>query len=198
MVEKILNLDRDLFIFLNGLGSERYDWFWLIVTKQASWIPIFAILLYLLYKRFGWKHSLLIMVSVAVLLTLTDQTTNLVKDHFHRLRPGNNPKLEHLMRIVQRRNSFSFFSGHAANSMSAAVFLYLVMKPYLKYMGFIFLWPLIFAYSRIYLGLHYPLDIMCGYVWGTITGILVFQGYRFARNKIFPAQKENLDHPTNA
>lgn len=198
MIEKILNLDQQLFVFLNGLGSETFDGFWLLITKQISWIPFFLLIAYLVFKHLGWKHAVLILVTVALLVTLTDQSTNLVKEHFHRLRPGNNPKLAHVMRIVQQRNSYSFFSGHAANSMAVSIFLFIVLKRYIKYMGFLFLWPLIFAYSRIYLGLHYPLDIMCGYLWGSMMGLLVFQLYRFARNKFFPKEKEQLDHPANA
>lgn len=196
MIETLLELDRDLFVFLNSLGSERYDSFWLFITKQFNWVPVFIIVLALLFKHLGWRHAVLIMVVVAFLLTLTDQSTNLVKDYFQRLRPGNNPELANLMRIVQSRNSFSFFSGHASNSMAVAMFLFIILRRYIKYMGFIFVWPFIFAYSRIYLGLHYPLDIFCGYLWGILMAILTFQLYRFARNRIFP-EKENLDHPTN-
>jgi undecaprenyl-diphosphatase len=197
MIDRILQWDKELFVFLNSLGSERYDWLWLIITRQINWIPVFLIIAYLVFKRLGWRHAIMIMVIMALLITFTDQTTNLIKNYFQRLRPGNNPEFVHIIRIVQKRNSYSFFSGHAANSMAAAVLLYRIMKPYLKYMGFIFLWPLIFAYSRIYLGLHYPFDIMCGYIWGTLTGLLFYQLYKFARNKYFP-EHENLDHPTNA
>lgn len=197
MVDKILQWDRDLFIFLNSLGSESYDGFWLLITKQINWLPIFLIIAYLVFKRLGWRHAVMVLLLMAVLITFTDQTTNLVKYYFQRLRPGSNPEIGHLIRAVQKRSSYSFFSAHASNSMSAAMLLYLVMRPYLKYMIFIFLWPLIFAYSRIYLGLHYPFDILCGYIWGATTGILMYQVYKMARDRYFP-EKENLDHPTNA
>lgn len=197
MVDKILQWDRDLFIFLNSLGSETYDGLWLFITKQINWLPIFLLFAYIVFKRLGWRHALMVLGLIAVLIAFTDQTTNFVKYHFERLRPGSNPELAHLIRAVQKRSSFSFFSGHAANSMAAAMLLYLVMRPYLKYMFFIFLWPLIFAYSRIYLGLHYPSDILCGYIWGATTGFLMYQVYKWLRDKYFP-QKENLDHPTNA
>lgn len=196
MTETILQWDKDLFIFLNSLGSESYDGFWLFITKQINWFPFFLIIAYLVFKRLGWRHAVMILLLMAVLLTFTDQTTNLVKYYFQRLRPGNNPEIGHLIRAVQKRNSFSFFSGHASNSMGAAMLLFLVMRPYLKYMGFIFLWPLIFAYSRIYLGLHYPLDITCGYIWGATSGFLMYQVYKKVRDHYFP-EHEQLDHPTN-
>lgn len=195
-METILELDKNLFIYLNSLGSEQFDGFWLFITKQINWIPIFAIIMYLVFKHLGWRHALLIILVMALLIALTDQTTNLFKNGFQRLRPGNNPDLADLIRAVQKRKSFSFISGHASNSMAAAFFLYKVLKPYLKYMGFIFLWPLIFAYSRIYLGLHYPGDILCGYIWGILMALIMLKLYAYLRDKYFP-QKEYVDNPTN-
>jgi undecaprenyl-diphosphatase len=196
MVDKLLEWDRDLFIFLNSLGSPAFDGFWLFITKQINWLPVFLVIAYLTFKRLGTRHAFMVIMLMAVIITFTDQTTNFVKFHFERLRPGSNPELAHLIRAVQKRSSFSFFSGHASNSMAAAMFLFLILRRYLKYMGLIFIWPLVFAYSRIYLGLHYPLDIMCGYIWGAIIGLLMYQLYKWLRDKYFP-QKEQLDHPTN-
>ena len=197
MLERALLMDRELFLFLNGLGTESWDWFWLFITKQFNWVPVFAIVLYLLVKHLGWRHVLLIVVLIAALLTITDQSTNLVKNFFQRARPVNNPEFEGIMRIVQSRKSYSFFSGHASNSMAGAMFLYLVLKPYIRYMGFFFIWPFIFAYSRIYLGLHYPLDIFCGYGWGALMAALMWQVYRKLRDRFFPKEKGMLDHPGN-
>ncbi len=197
MLEKLMDLDRDLLVYLNALGSESFDPLWEFITRQINWIPVFAIIAYLTFKRLGWRHALLVVGMIAVLIAFTDQTTNLFKNGFQRLRPGNNPEIAGIIRAVQRRQSFSFVSGHASNSMAAAFFLYKVLRPYLKYMGFFFIWPLIFAYSRIYLGLHYPGDILLGYAWGLITGWLVLKLYVLLRDKYFP-QKENLDNPTNS
>ncbi|RZJ75021.1 MAG: phosphatase PAP2 family protein [Flavobacterium sp.] len=198
MLEWLLKVDRDVFVYLNSLGSEQFDGFWLFITKQVNWVPIFAIVLYLTFKRLGWRHAVLIILIIALLLTITDQTTNLIKNSFRRLRPGSDPDLIDYMRAVITRKSFSFISGHASNSMAVAFFLYHVLKPYLKYMGFIFIWPFIFAYSRIYLGLHYPGDILVGYVWGIIMSLLMLWLYRYLRDKLFPKQQEDLDHPTNS
>ena len=195
-METLLELDKNLFIFLNSLGSERFDGFWLFITKQFNWIPIFLIILYLVFKHLGWKHALLIILVMALLIALTDQTTNLFKNYFQRLRPVNNTDLDNVIHFVHKRSSFSFISGHASNSMAAAFFLYKVLKPYLKYMGFIFLWPLVFAYSRIYLGLHYPGDILAGYTWGILMALLMLKLYTFLRDKYFP-EKEQVGHPTN-
>src|SRR5690349_5336910 len=133
MLDKLLSLDVQLLVYLNGLGSESYDGFWLFITKQINWLPLFLILLYVIYKKIGAKQSLYVLLSIAVLILFTDQFTNLVKNSVERLRPCNNPEIKNIIRIVQSRSSFSFFSGHAANSMAAAMFIYHLIKPYFKY-----------------------------------------------------------------
>lgn len=186
MLEKSLSLDTQLFIYLNSLGSETYDGLWLFITKQINWIPLFLLLAYLIFKKLGTKQTLYLLLFVAILITITDQTTNLFKNGFHRLRPCNNPDINTFIRVVKKSNSFSFFSGHAANSMAVATFLFFNFKHRIKYFGFLFLWPLIFAYSRIYLGLHYPLDILTGYFFGFVFGFLMFKIYKAAQQKYFP------------
>lgn len=186
MLDKLISLDVQLLIYLNGLGSESYDGLWLFITKQTNWIPLFLLLLYVIYKKIGIKQTLYVLLSIAILIFITDQSTNLVKYGVQRLRPCNNPDIDTIIRIVKTSKSFSFFSGHASNSMAAAMFLYHLLKPYFKYTFLLFLWPLIFAYSRIYLGLHYPLDIFCGYLFGMLTGLFVFRIYQFTQIKYFP------------
>ena len=177
MLEKIQELDVNLLVYLNGLGSETYDKLWLIITNQLYWTPLFLLMFYLIYKKIGGKQTLYLLLFIAVLIAFTDQTTNLFKHTFQRLRPCNNPDINSIIRVVQVRKSFSFFSGHAANTMAVATFLYLVLKRHFKYLGFLFLWPLVFAYSRIYLGLHYPGDILTGYLVGGIFGFGFYELY---------------------
>jgi undecaprenyl-diphosphatase len=186
MIDKLLALDTELFIFLNGLGSETYDELWLMITRQSKWIPFFLVLLFVIFKKLGAKQTLYLLFFVAGLITFTDQMTNVFKSGFHRLRPCNNPEINSFIRVVQFRGSFSFFSGHASNSMAVATFLYLTLRQYFKYFWLLFLWPLVFAYSRIYLGLHYPLDILSGFLFGSTCGFLMFKGYKFAQQKYFP------------
>lgn len=185
MIETIEAFDVRLFVFLNSLGSPAYDGFWLFVTKQLNWTPLFILILYLIYRKIGLKQSLILLLFVAVLITCTDQTTNLFKNTFQRLRPCNNTEINSFIRIVQSRNSFSFFSGHAANSMAVVTFIYLLFRNKIKYIGFLFIWPLVFAYSRIYLGLHYPLDIFTGYLFGSLFGFLTYKIFLLMQNKYF-------------
>ncbi len=184
-MEKILSIDTDLFIFLNGLGSQQYDSLWLMITRQFNWIPFFLILLCLLFKKYGAKQTLIVLLFVALLILCTDQMTNMVKNGFQRLRPCNNPEINSFIRIIKTSSSYSFFSGHAANSMAVAMFLHQIFKPYYKYSALLFLWPLVFAYSRIYLGLHYPLDIASGYLFGASMGILIFNLYQKIQKRNF-------------
>lgn len=186
MLERIKELDINLLVYLNSLGSETFDKFWLIVTNQLNWTPLFLLMFYVIYKKIGGKQTLYVLLFIAILITFTDQTTNLFKHTFQRLRPCNNPDINSIIRVVQVRNSYSFFSGHAANTMAVATFLFLVLKRYFKYLGFLFLWPLIFAYSRIYLGLHYPGDILTGYFFGALFGFLIYLVYRKLKPQYFP------------
>jgi undecaprenyl-diphosphatase len=178
MLEKLLQLDVQLLVFLNGLGSTTYDGLWLFITKQSNWTPFFLVLMYLVFKKIGIKSTLYLLLFVTLLLVVTDQTTNLFKVTFQRLRPCNNPEINSIIRLVKASNSFSFFSGHAANSMATMTFLFLILKKQYRYAFLIFLFPLIFAYSRIYLGLHYPLDILTGYLFGATFGIVTYKLYQ--------------------
>lgn len=184
MLEKIIDLDKNLFVFLNNLGSKPFDDIWLLITKQFNWIPFFLILLVILYKKIGPKQLLIVLVTIAALITFTDQFTNLIKNSIERIRPCNDEELKSLIRIVKQSETFSYFSGHASNSTAAMMFIFLILRQYYKYSYLIFLYPIIFAYSRIYLGLHFPLDILSGYIFGSLTGILFYFLYKKITNKV--------------
>jgi undecaprenyl-diphosphatase len=183
MLEKIIDLDKSLFVFLNNLGSEHFDAIWLLITKQFNWIPFFLLLAYILYKKVNPKQFLYALVFIALMIAFSDQMTNLVKNNVERLRPCNDIELKGLIRVVKESNTFSYFSGHAANSIAAMMFLFLIFRQHYKYSYLIFIYPLIFAYSRIYLGLHFPLDIISGYIFGSLVGILFYTLYKKITNK---------------
>lgn len=187
MLEKIIGLDKKVLVFLNGLGSESFDGLWLIITKQLYWTPIFLLIFYLLFKKIGWKNLFIVMGFIAVLILVCDQTANLFKNYFQRLRPCNDPEIKDIIRVVKSSPSFSFFSGHASNSMATTVFVFFLFRKYYKYTFLLFLFPLIFAYSRIYLGLHFPTDILTGYAFGVVYGLL------FRKLFIWFQKKYNLE-----
>ncbi len=174
MIEQLLEYDTELFVFLNNLGSPMWDNLWLIITNKFAFIPLYAILLFLLYKKFGLKSLLVLVVVVALMVTFTDQITNVFKRGFERPRPcGTDDLFERIRFIAVRCGRYGFFSGHSSNTMAAAVFVGLILKPYYKNLIFILLfWSAVVAYSRIYVGVHYPLDIVCGLTFGAISGFI--------------------------
>lgn len=178
MLEKLIHLDKELLIFLNGLGSPTFDGLWLIITNQLNWTPLFLLIFYLLQQKLGWKKFGFYILFTTVLILLCDQTANLFKEYFQRLRPCNDEEIKGIIRIVKRSPSFSFFSGHAANSMATTVFVFMILKKYYKHTYLLFLFPLIFAYSRIYLGLHFPGDILTGYTFGATFGFICYKLYQ--------------------
>lgn len=182
-MEQLIQLDKELFIFLNGLGSEPFDAFWLIITKQLYWTPFFIAVFYLLQRKIGWKNLGIILLFIADLITFTDQITNLFKNHFQRIRPCYNEEISGIIRVVKSSKTYSFFSGHAANSMASTMFIFLLIRKYYKYTYLLFIFPLIFAYSRIYLGLHFPSDILTGYLFGGSFGFGFYKIYNHFSNK---------------
>ena len=182
-MEQLISLDKELFLFLNGLGSESFDEFWKIITKQINWAPFILAVFYLIQRKIGWKNFGIAILFLVVLIAFTDQITNLFKYSFERLRPCNDTDVNGIARIVIHRNSFSFFSGHASNSMATTTFIFLLLRKHYKFTFLLFLFPLIFAFSRIYLGLHFPSDILVGYLFGATFGFGFYKLYAFLGRK---------------
>lgn len=177
MIDQLIDYDKELFIYLNNLGSETWDTLWLVITNKLTFIPLYAILLFLLYKKFGAKPLLVFVIVVALMITFTDQITNVFKRGFERPRPCGAEGVKDLARMVAGYcGKYGFFSGHSSNSMAAAVFAGLALRSHYKNLIFILLfWSAIVAYSRIYVGVHYPLDIVCGMTFGAISGFLFYK-----------------------
>ena len=185
MMENILNLDREFLIYLNNLGSNNWDLLWLTLTNKLTYFPFFLFVIYLIFKNFSIKQSLFILLSIAMLILLTDQFTNVIKDSFQRLRPCRDDTLNFLLRSIEVRcGKYGFFSAHASNSIAVSVFLFKLFNNnnYTALNYFLLLWVIVFSYSRIYLGVHYPLDIIFGLIVGFVFGILI---YKIAEKLIF-------------
>ncbi len=183
MLENLIEKDQQLLIYLNNLGTNFLDPIFMYITHQINWWPFFLILIFLLLKKITLKQFGLLVLVLTVFFVFTDQMTNLVKYSVARLRPVNDPLIEPFLRILRKANSPSFFSGHASNSSGSILIIFLIMKRYYKYAWLIFFFPLIFAYTRIYLALHYPLDILCGYIFGIASGFLFYYIFKYFNNK---------------
>jgi undecaprenyl-diphosphatase len=185
MIEQILKYDTELFLYLNNLGTTPWDSFWLIVTEKLTFIPLYALLLFLLYRKYGVKPLIAFVVIVTLMITFTDQITNVFKRGFMRPRPCGEADLIDQMRFIAVRcGKYGFFSGHSSNSMAAAVFAGLMLKRYYKNLIFLLLlWSVMVAYSRIYVGVHYPLDILCGLTFGALSGYMFYRLGQYALKK---------------
>lgn len=171
MFEKIIQLDKQLLIFLNNLGSPEWDSFWLYITNQFHWTPIFIVVLFFFFRFLGWKKGIFLLFFIAVLVAFSDQFVNMIRAIFERLRPNNDPEIQEQLRTLINPQNYSFISGHATTSTLVTVFTILTLKKYTKYIYLFLLFPLFFAYSRLYLGVHFPIDIVTGVSVGCLLGI---------------------------
>ena len=174
-LDALLQKDQELFIYLNTLGTENWDSFWMAVTNKYTWIPLYLILLFLLFKYYGWKKALSLILVTAVLVAFTDQFVNFIKYSTHRLRPNRDPAIQNLIRVLKNSGGFSFVSGHATNSFAVATFMILSLRNYFKPVYFVLVWPILFFYSRIYVGVHYPVDLFFGMLLGISIGNIFYK-----------------------
>ena len=172
------DIDIQILVYLNSLGSEFWDPIWIILTNKTTYIPLFAFIVYYIYKRFGLKQTAFIILFISILILFTDQFTNFIKDSFQRLRPCREGYLG-LREIDIYCGKYGFFSAHASNSIAVSLFIIKIMREKYSSMFSLILisWVFVFSYSRIYLGLHYPTDILCGLIFGAISSTLFYHIY---------------------
>lgn len=189
-METLVNLDQQLFLYLNNLGSPNFDAFWLTITNKFSSIPLYILLVYLLYKNFGWKSMLIALLVTTLMITITDQFSYAIKHAVERLRPCREPELAGLGRYITRCGSFGYFSGHATSSFALAVYLSLIFKNTYKYFfAFLIIWALFVSYSRIYVGVHYPGDVITGMLVGSGIGLSCYFLFKYAKSRILKANR---------
>ncbi len=188
MLESLIQKDREWFLYLNQLGTPAWDGFWLFLSDKWAALPMYALLLFLAYRALGFKRLLLFLVFIGLLITSTDQLSGFFKYGVQRLRPCHEPELQGLVRLVKSGcgGRFGYFSAHAANSFALATFFTVFWGTKRRlWAALLILWALLVGYSRIYLGVHYPLDILSGCLAGGILGWLFARLYRKADLNLF-------------
>ncbi len=183
-MEALIDFDQALFLFLNGLHHPFMDEVMWYVTKTTTWIPFYAFLLYLAFKQLGPKAMYAFIPAIVVVIVMADQgSVQLFKNVFQRWRPCHEPVLEGLVHSVRNKcgGEWGFISSHASNTFGLAGFLGLTLT---KKLGkWMLLWAAVVSYSRIYLGVHYPGDILGGALFGLLCGATGAAVYRALRSR---------------
>lgn len=178
MLEKIINNDIELLIYLNNFGSETWDGFWLFMTYTVTSIPVYLAIIYLVYRCYGLKKMAISLLFIALVITISDQTANIFKYGFERLRPCHNESVMDLIRLVKSScgGRYSFFSAHASTSMAVAVFFASLLRKHINFVPvFLIIWAILVGYSRIYIGVHFPTDVLFGFFFGGTVGWLMYR-----------------------
>lgn len=185
MLENFLNIDTQLFLYLNSLHNSFFDTVMWEISSKTFWVPFYMVLIFFVFRKYKW-YGILALVAVGILITLSDQiSVRGFKNVFERLRPCHNSQISDMVHTVNSKcgGKFGFVSSHAANTFALAVFLSLLFRK-LWVGSLLIFWAALVSYSRIYLGVHYPGDILGGAILGTIIAILVYWLFRFSYKKL--------------
>lgn len=186
-MEEILELDRELFIALNSnFRNPWLDQVMMFLSTTTAWIPLYVFLVYLLVRHYR-QQTWWVLLAVALTILLADQiTSSVMKPFFERLRPSHEPTLAEAVYTVNqyRGGKFGFASSHAANTFGVATLMWFALKIYRPWIALLFLWTFLVGYTRIYLGVHYPGDVLAGYFVGFLSALLAFFLMRLVRDLI--------------
>ena len=196
MLDTIMKWDKELFLTLNFDGGEMLDKFFWLVSGKLTWAPLYILIIILLGRRYGWRYTLLAMVFMAVMVVAVDHVCNFLKDAMQKPRPTYNPDFEGLIHLVKRPNG-TFYKGYIYGSVSAhaaTTFAIMTFSSTLVrtrwFTILTILWAVLVCYSRIYIGAHYPLDLILGATLGIITGVLTVRLFRWIVDKLQDRQNK--------
>ena len=186
MIEFIKSIDLILLDLINGAGRPFLDPIMIFLSAKFVWIPLYLYLTFLLYAQYG-KRFWIPLLFIVISLTLSDQfTSSFMKPYFQRLRPCLDQSLAIVVEVVKGcGGKYGFASSHAANTMGLAVFYLMLLKTKKKILAYaIFTWALMVGYSRAYLGVHYPGDVIVGFLVGGFFGYLCYQLHSLVIKKL--------------
>jgi undecaprenyl-diphosphatase len=181
-MDTILELDKDLLIWINSFHADWLDPIMLVITKTFFWTPLYLFFIFLIFKKLD-KDAWFALAGAALTILLADGiTAQIMKPFFERLRPSQDPAVQNLLHLVTQSNGqpyrgglYGFASSHAANTFGTATIMWLLFRDKTKWIGLAFLWAACMTYTRLYLGVHFPSDILVGGLVGVLSG---FAGYR--------------------
>lgn len=184
MIELLNDWDTQFFLFLNGLNAGWLDYPMALISSNLFWLPLYLFIVFLMIRHSG-KQFWLALVTVLLVVTLSDGfTSRLMKPIFQRKRPSHEENLSSQIHLIRDKNGhlykgglYGFASSHAANTFGTAMFLWLLFRRKWKISILLFFWAALVSYSRIYLGVHYPLDILGGALVGMIFAMLLYLPY---------------------
>lgn len=188
LLELIKSLDTSLFLFLNGLHTSFFDGFMYAFSAKLTWIPLYASVLYIIIRHWK-KDAVWIALALILCIVISDQVSSgLIKHLVHRLRPSQTDDLKALVHIVNdyRGGLYGFVSSHAANAVGFALLSSMLFKQRF-YTVAVFSWAVLISYSRIYLGVHYPLDIVGGAIVGVVAALICYWAICKYRPDLKPA-----------
>lgn len=166
LLNQLIHYDKELLLYLHSKGSTPWDFFWIFITNPLHWIPLFFIIFFLGFKVYGIKKAGIISLFIALSAAFSLIIVNLIKNYVERIRPINDFSLNESIRVLIEAHDFSFVSGHSTVSFTIAFLTFWILKKHYKFASLIFLFPILFTYSRLYLAAHYPLDILVGMLLG--------------------------------
>ena len=176
MIDFLTRIDTELFLFLNGLHNSWLDPIMTFISGKITWAPFYIVLLYLVIKNYK-KPSILIIIGIVLLVFCADQVASgIFKPIFERPRPCHNEAIKDLVYLPNGHcgGAYGFISSHACNTFALAAYLTLLLKKYYSKIAWVmFVWATLVAYSRIYMGVHYPGDVIAGAAVGTLIGFIL-------------------------
>lgn len=176
-MQTLLQWDQSLFLWLNNSNAGFWDPFWIFCSGKLTWLPLYIVLMVLLFKHFSWQKALVAVGFLVVLIVLADQgSVQLFKNTIMRLRPCHEAALAGLFRLPTGScgGQFGFVSSHAANTFAVAIFLGTLLRDAHKWLlPTLVFWAAMVALSRVMLGVHYPGDILGGAIWGALMARLL-------------------------